>query len=157
MSDALGERLLLAIVEDEDLISPRKKGVGADSLFDEARQGYEFIEDYRHNHGAFPNRKQLEDKIGRTLPAKAEPCEFVAGEVRKRSLANRLKDVLKKAIEALDDRDPDQALETVQRGARELKEQASANAYENIKPAELKNVEPAEYLILESWNCRSRV
>lgn len=119
MSDILGERLLLAIITDNDLATPRKMGIDKGCIFDESSKGLDFIENFQRSHGTFPTKKQVEDEIGRDLPDVPEPTAYVADMVRKRTLAKKLRDTyFKPAIEQLDDRDPDAALETILRASR---------------------------------------
>lgn len=105
----LGKRLVRALLEAPDLSVLADKGVGEDDLLDDAKKTFRWALRQVRDRGEWPTAKQLGENTGVFLPAEADPLEYAAELVRKRSLGKGLEKALRKSAGLLESRDPDEA------------------------------------------------
>lgn len=111
MSDDLGARLVLAILQSKNLKVVRDAGITPHDIFSsEIREAFLFVDKYVSEKADFPTPKIVEEICRITLPDESEPLEHVLDLVRRRSLNRELLRRLDTIKEDLVKVEPDKAI-----------------------------------------------
>lgn len=111
--DALGKRLVRALIEEGKPAILTKAGVSDADLFDDGKDSYDWAYGFFTKNREWPTGKQVKENTGIELPDKADDLEYVCELIRKRTLGKGIEKDLKPALKQLEDRDPDEALRLI--------------------------------------------
>ena len=136
-SDPLGKRLVRALLKEKTFIPITTYHVDERDLFDDAKEAYQWVMGYWTEKGLFPTVKMLEEVLELTFPDEDETLDFVANQIRKRTLGKKLERQLLQAAEKLESRDPDAALELI-REASTYEKIGSVSSYRLNGPSRIK-------------------
>jgi hypothetical protein len=123
----LGLKLLSGVVRDQSFSDMDARGLLDTVLFDEAREGLKFCRDFIVEYGSWPSKTVVEERLGVDLPECDSPTPYVAELVRKRWISSELEKSLTSAIQKIEHRDPDAALDQLTRLSSDLKAVSSRN------------------------------
>ncbi|KAJ1501825.1 hypothetical protein HMI54_009652, partial [Coelomomyces lativittatus] len=110
VGDALGRRLVSALILEGNIKILEEKGLTDKDVFDDARQGLVWILDYYREKEIWPTIPMVNETVGGEFPIDPGHLDHVAENIRKRSLANKLENTFRRAAETIESRDPDAAL-----------------------------------------------
>lgn len=107
MEDPIGNDLIAAILNDNKL--PEIKVEESDLNFS-ARDAFKFINGYLTEYGSFPPEKLVVEEVGIQLPLMFPDANATAERIRRRTLSKRISDQINRAVDALEEGDPDKSL-----------------------------------------------
>lgn len=110
-ADALGKRLVRALLEEKNLSILTEGSVTAADLFEDGLDAYNWVLEYFNTRGEWPTPKMVEENTAIALPDEKEPLSYVADLVRQRTLGRSIEKDLRRAAEMLEGRKADAALE----------------------------------------------
>lgn len=119
--DALGKRFVAVLLKSKDLGLLSKYSLDASDLHSDAKHALVWSLDYFREYSAWPAVESIAESIGVEIPDEEAPAEYVAELLRNRSLAKRIEKTTEFVIKCLEDRRPDEALDTMTRAVMALR------------------------------------
>lgn len=106
MEDFIGNDFIAAAMKEKSF-----GNVKEEDLFGSSRDAYKFLRKYYEEFTDFPLERLLQDEIGIALPAIYPPLVITEERLRKRTLKKSISTLINKAVDKLEDDDPDAARE----------------------------------------------
>lgn len=104
MEDFIGNDFIAAAMKEKSF-----GNVKEEDLFGSSKDAYRFLRKYYEEFTDFPLERLLLDEVGIALPAIFPPLSITEERLRKRTLKKSLSNLINKAVDKLEDDDPDTA------------------------------------------------
>lgn len=132
-SDALGKRLLRALLDVQDTRILNEKGISHEDVYEDARHAWKWVDQYLIDKGEWPTPRIVEEQTGCTFAEEADGLEYIAEVIRKRKVGVTLERALKSAIGCIERREPDEAVQIVLDAALSARKEVTAGKIISFK------------------------
>lgn len=126
--DALGKRLVTALIKSEDVSLLSKHALDRTDLTSDARVTFDWVIDYFREYGSWPDLEMVRESTGIELPEEEKPAAYIANLVRERSLGTKISRTVESVIGLIEDRKPDAALELMSHGSLAMRTKSKAES-----------------------------